>query len=316
MKKKIFIILLVSIMVLLSSCGEKETEPESVWPENPIEVIVPYNPGSDADTFANGLITYLSEDLGVDITITTMTGSSGTVASNYIRNDASSSGYKVLFWNTAILTNSIYGLSDYSYEAFTDACTVIEDSSYYIFASPKFGSLKALTEFAKKNPGAVTIGCTTDSFNRLCTQIVLSVLDIEVTPVDFPSYEDAADGIASGKVDFFIGSSEQVKDHISASYIVPVACIGEKSTALPDVETLMELGYDKIRVKQIYGFFFPKETDRRVVDLFNKSISKCANYDEFRNFCRSHGADVSINYLMEAENIWKSELDYYRVFLK
>ena len=90
--KKFFAMMLSLLMVFsLVACGAKPNDTSTDdpgtdgdktldWPTSNIEVVVPYNPGGDTDTYARALLEDLSSTLGVTVSITNMTGSSGAVA--------------------------------------------------------------------------------------------------------------------------------------------------------------------------------------------------------------------------------------------
>ena len=313
--KKLLVALLALVMVFaLVACGGNGEE-EFTWPEEDIEIVVPYNPGGDTDTYARELLASLSEELGVTVSITTMTGSSGTVAANYVKNDAANDGYTCLFWHSSILTNNLFGLSDYSYEAFTNACTIVENPSYFAFAAPKYKDLQGLIDYAKANPGQVVAGGTTGGFNYLATKVFEKALGLEFKYVDCTSAGDAAAEIMAGRMDLFLTMLPAMKDYVDNGSILNIACLGaERSYAAPDVPTLVELGYDNVKVKQTYGFQFPAGTDQKIIDKFNAAVEKCIATDAYKATNEKYGSSVVAHYGADATATWKSEMEYYTQF--
>ena len=149
--KKFFAMMLSLLMVFsLVACGAKQNDTSTDdpstdgdktldWPTSNIEVVVPYNPGGDTDTYARALLEDLSSTLGVTVSITNMTGSSGAVAAEYVQ-AAEPDGNTVLFWHSSMLTNKIFGNADYSYEAYENANILVQNGSYFVFCSPKWSS--------------------------------------------------------------------------------------------------------------------------------------------------------------------------------
>lgn len=325
--KKVFCFLLAMLMLVsMAACsGSEETEEsentsteetnsEIDWPTSNIEVVVPYNPGGDTDTYARALLDDLSKLLGVTVTITNMTGSSGAVAAEYVKS-AEPDGNTALFWHSSILTNKIFGNVDYSYEAFEDANILVENSAYFVFCSPKWNSFEELMEYAKEHPGEVVAGGTNGGFNYLATIVLEGATGLDFDYVDCTSAGDAAVEIMAGRMDVFLTMLPAMKDYVESGDVNCVACVGpERAEVLPDVPTLAEMGYEDIKIKQTYGFFFPKGTDQAIIDKWNDACAEAVSTDAYKEINDGYGSVVKTYFGEDAEAVWADEMDYYMGF--
>ena len=286
------------------------------WPTSNIEVIVPYNPGGDTDTYARALLEDLSKELGVTVSITNMTGSSGAVAAEHVKG-SNPDGYTVLFWHSSILTNKIFGNVDYSYEAFDNANILVQNGSYFVFCSPKWSSFDELLAYAKDHPGEVIAGGTNGGFNYLATIVLEGACGIDFGYVDCTSAGDAAVEIMAGRMDVFLTMLPAMKDYVESGDINCVACVGaERSAAAPDVPALVEMGHDDIKIQQTYGFHFPKGTDPRIIEKWNEACAKCVATDSYKQINDGYGSVVTTYYGDDATAVWASEMEYYMGFDK
>lgn len=295
---------------------EKEEAADIDWPTSDIEVVVPYNPGGDTDTYARAMLDGLSDILGVTVSITNMTGSSGAVAAEYVQN-AEPDGNTVLFWHSSILTNKIFGNVDYSYEAYENANILVQNGSYFVFSSPKFGSFEELVSYAKEHPGEVVAGGTNGGFNYLATVVLQGALDIEFKYVDCTSAGDAAVEIMAGRMDVFLTMLPAMQDYVESGDVNILACVGaERSEAAPDVPTLVEMGYDDIKIQQTYGYQFPKGTDQAIIDKWNDACAQVVATDAYKEINDGYGSVVATYYGQDATDVWAQEMEYYMGFEK
>lgn len=68
------------------------------FPENDVELIVPYSPGGGYDTYARLIAPYLSEELGVDVIVRNVSGGGGIIATEQVYN-ADPDGYTIMISN-------------------------------------------------------------------------------------------------------------------------------------------------------------------------------------------------------------------------
>ena len=326
--KKLFAMMLSLLMVFsLVACGAKpndtSTDDPSTdgdktldWPTSNIEVVVPYNPGGDTDTYARALLEDLSSTLGVTVSITNMTGSSGAVAAEYVQ-AAEPDGNTVLFWHSSMLTNKIFGNADYSYEAYENANILVQNGSYFVFCSPKWSSFDELIAYAKENPGKVIAGGTNGGFNYLATIVLEGATDVDFGYVDCTSAGDAAVEIMAGRMDVFLTMLPAMKDYVESGDINCVACVGpERSAAAPDVPTLVEMGHEDVKIQQTYGFHFPKGTDSAIIDKWNEACKQAVSTDAYKAINDGYGSVVTTYFGADATRVWQEQMDYYMSFDK
>lgn len=78
--------------------GDGEGDGDTDYPEEDIELIVPYSPGGGYDTYARLIAPYLSEELGVDVIVRNVEGGGGTIATEQVFN-AEPDGYTIMISN-------------------------------------------------------------------------------------------------------------------------------------------------------------------------------------------------------------------------
>ncbi|MEM9944075.1 MAG: tripartite tricarboxylate transporter substrate-binding protein [Planctomycetota bacterium] len=135
------------------------------FPNQKIELVVPYQAGGGTDNFARILQKTLDarDEIKVPLVIINQDGGSGTIGSRMIK-DAEPDGYQLLCHHEALIATKLAGVVDYGPEAFRPIAQVAsvvllmivrEDSPYQ--------SLPGLLKAAQENPNSIRVGANQGS---------------------------------------------------------------------------------------------------------------------------------------------------------
>tara|TARA_Y100000814_G_scaffold88704_1_gene59966 strand:+ start:23 stop:979 length:957 start_codon:yes stop_codon:yes gene_type:complete len=94
------------------------------YPERPIKVIVPTDPGGSIDTVARTLARVIGENdwLSEKMVVVNQPGAGGTIATRRIK-DAPNDGYTIGLWHQGLITSKAMGIVDYDHTAFEILCS-------------------------------------------------------------------------------------------------------------------------------------------------------------------------------------------------
>ena len=94
------------------------------YPERPIKVIVPTDPGGSIDTVARTLARVIGENdwLSEKMVVVNQPGAGGTIATRRIK-DAPDDGYTIGLWHQGLVTSKAMGIVDYDHTAFEILCS-------------------------------------------------------------------------------------------------------------------------------------------------------------------------------------------------
>jgi tripartite-type tricarboxylate transporter receptor subunit TctC len=76
------------------------------YPKQPIELIVPANPGGDTDINARQFAEYFSQEIGQTVVVVNVAGAGGSTATRQVK-DAAGDGYQLLFFHPNVLIGMI-----------------------------------------------------------------------------------------------------------------------------------------------------------------------------------------------------------------
>ena len=251
------------------------------YPQKPIQVVVPFNPGGASDTFSR-IIQKAVKDYDLmpqPLVIVNKAGGSSTVGINYVR-DARDDGYTVLCLHEAIMTAKLTGQSRYGPESFEPVAATGEFSLMLLV--PNESPYNTLSEFmadAKERPNEIILG------SNLNTPTYFAHLNLEAT-VPGTKFRFVSAGGGANRLAALIGGHMDAAFFSVVEYISfkenglrPLAIFDSKREAsIPEVPTATELGFPVVSTNFQY-WWFPKGTDPEIVSYFGKVLNKAMQTD-------------------------------------
>lgn len=262
-----------------ASAEQKET---SAYPDKTVKVILPYAAGGDTDLNARLASKYLTEELGQTVVVSNMTGASGTVASQYVK-DAKPDGYEMMFNHNNVLIHKVLGLADYSYDSFAVAGTIVSDNAtgLVVPADSKYQTLQDLIDGAKENPGKIIYATQAGAFTTLLGLVLEDKAGIDLNIVDAGGAADQITAMLGGQSDVSAFPYGLVKDQVAAGKM-RYLCIfaDEENPLIEGVPTAKEEGID-LALTRKYSFYMPKDTPQDVIDTFSAALKKVSENPQF-----------------------------------
>lgn len=283
-----FIASLTLSAAILAGCSEESDQGASAggsagYPEQPIQVVVPAGAGGDTDLNTRLLGKHLEEELGQSIVVSNVNGSGGSVGTRQVM-EAEADGYTALSFHDSLLLNNIFGLTDYTYSDYKMAGMGVTDAGNGFFTSKnsKFKDAASLVEYAKANPGEVTVATEMGSLTYIQLLAFQEETGTELNIVDVGGAADKITALLGGRVDIVPTSLGLVKSYVDSGDFIPLGIMAEERLeGAPDVPTFKEQGIDVVFDKVFY-FAFPKETPDEVVNTFSDALQRVVENEEYQ----------------------------------
>lgn len=257
-----------------SASGSGSGATETSWPEKTVNIIVPFSAGGDTDFNARTMAQYLSEEWGVSVVVSNVTGSGGSIAANQVKN-SSPDGYTILCNHATLNINSASGIIDWDYSDLQMGCifAIGQPESIIVRGDAPWDSIEDLIADSKANPGTITMAASTGATTQWAP-IALNNAGAQLNIVDAGSASDRIPALLGGHVDVITNSLATVKDYLATGEFKCLATCGtERSETYPDIPTLEECGVD-CAYDMSYTFFFPAGTDQAIVDKLESTVQK------------------------------------------
>ena len=239
------------------------------FPEHDITFIVPYSPGGGSDQQARRLQPGLEKALGVNIRIVYKSGGGGAIGFSELYR-AKPDGYTI---SNVVVPNIIvtakgknvgYKPEEFAYIGMTAQAV----GALMVPKNSKFKSLKDFVDYAKANPGKITV-CGVGSTGEENTAKLMKLLGIEI------SYVPVSGGVgkmvpmlAGNHVDAGVTASSHAVKHAATLNTLVIA--GDTpSESLPGVPN--EPGWTYTTT---WGVMAPPGTPKEIIAKLNDALNK------------------------------------------
>lgn len=248
------------------------------FPTQPIEFLVPFNPGGGTDFTARTLTQKLSEMKGWDFVIENRAGAGGAVGLTYLSTTEPTGYYLGMGQTSNLAINPSLMSLDYNpLEDFTPIVIVnSQPMAIAVHPDSPFEDLAALIEAARADPGGVSMATPgAGTVSHLALELLANVADIEWLHIPYGGASAAVTDAMGQQVDFVVGSLPSILSHVRAGSLRGIAVTSlERNPALPDVPTVAEFGYDGFEAGDWKAVVGPAGLSAEVVSTMNAAINE------------------------------------------
>ena len=266
---------LTPLSLLAAACGGGEADPAN-FPEDNIEVIVPFAAGGPTDTVTRMIAEPMAEELGVQLVVQNIEGAGGTVAAGEAA-QADPDGYTVLMHHIGMSTApTLY--PDLDYDPLEDFKTIglVTEVPMTVIARKDFepSTLEELVTYLKENQDTVTYAnAGIGSASHLCGGLLQQAMDVKVQEVPYDGTGPAMADLVGGQVDFLCDQTTNTTSQISSGQVKAYAVTtSERVESLPDLPTTEEAGLPDAQVTVWHGLYVPADTPDEIVQKLTSAL--------------------------------------------
>ena len=265
------------------------------YPTRPVQIIVPFTPGTGMDILARMVGQKLSERWGQPVIVDNRPGASGNIGTDLVVK-AAPDGYTLLITaNTLVMTVSLY--RNVPYDPIKDLAPVekmaVGTMAITLNPSVPAHTLKEFVAYAKANPGKLAYGSPgVGTPQHLATELLKSEAGIDMLHVPYKGSAGAITGLLSGDVAMMSNALHAVLPQVEAGKLNAIAVGGPKrSRVAPDIPTFAESGYPDFDVDFWYGLLAPAATPKEIIAKLNQDITQVLNAPEMREKLSDQGLE-------------------------
>ena len=249
------------------------------FPSRPIRIVVGYPPGQTVDSSARALAIALSDILGKPVYVENKAGANGILGAQEAK-QAAPDGHTLLLGTSGQLAINPSIYSKPGYDPLRDFGPVILNGVGRLYlvvpAASPFGSLPALVQYAKANPGKLNYGSGGRGITaNLAMELLKKAAGMDVLHVPYKGSSAALTDLIGGQIDVMMDAGGLVLPQVRQGKLKVLAV---SSTArykeLPEVPTIAEQGYPGFEVASWTALVAPAGTPAAIVDLLNKAALK------------------------------------------
>jgi tripartite-type tricarboxylate transporter receptor subunit TctC len=269
----------------------------ATYPERPIKILVPFAPAGPTDIMARILATHLGEALAGTVIVENRPGAGGNIGIG-IAARAEPDGYTLLVTSSAFVVNpGLY--AKIPYDPFTDFAPIAElgTSPNVILADPKIGlnSIADLVAWARAHPGELNYASPgAGTTPHLSGELLKIVTGIKVVHVPFSGAGPAIQALLGGITQLAVAALPPAHPYIESGALKALAVTGtQRWFDLPDVPTMVELGYADFISDTFQAFLAPAKTPAAIVDVLSAKAIEILKTPGIAEQLRNDGFEVT-----------------------
>jgi len=288
----------------------------STYPDRPVKIVVPVQPGSAVDATARRLAPVLEGSLGQPLVIDNRPGSAGLIATTQLVRSPADGYTLAMVASTHCITPHLYKAS---FHPVNDVQPIVALTSgplvFVVHTAVPAKDVRQFVAYARSRPESqsVTMG---NSGNGTPIHIAGALMSLKA---GFNPLHVAYKGLGAYSTDLAGGQIEAgFLPLVAAAPLIKggqVRALGvstlKRLAALPEVPTLAESGFSGFDVDSWVALIAPKGTPLTIVERLNDAFNKALRTPEIQRFIAEGGGDVIGGSAKACENLFQREFAEY-----
>jgi len=248
------------------------------YPSRPILFVVPFTPGTTADSLARLMQPHLSQRWGVPVVVENRPGASGIIGIDSVAK-ANPDGYTYLFTSTAFGTLAAMNPKlPYQPDKSFAPVMLLGTSPLSLVVSNNFPAktVRELVDQAKKRPGEINYASAgTGSVFHLSMELLQRDAGTKMIHVPYKGTTGVINDLIAGHVQASMMVFQTAVPLVQTGRVRMLAVMSaQRAQALPDVPTIVESGFPDMIVEAWTGVMVPAKTPQAVIGKFNGEANK------------------------------------------
>jgi tripartite-type tricarboxylate transporter receptor subunit TctC len=266
------------------------------YPTKPVRLVVPYPPGGGTDIIGRVVAQKLTDAFNQQVIVDNRGGAAGIVGTEIVAK-AAPDGYTLLMAPSSHVINpSVYSKLPYDTARDFAPITLAASAAIVLASHPSLPvkSVKELIAYAKANPRKINFGSAGNgTVFHLTGELFKRQAGLDIVHVPFKGGGPTIVALVGGEVALAFETMLALSPHIKAGKVRALAITSaQRSSVMPDLPTMVELGFPGIIAENSYGFYAPAGTTKPVIDRLQAEIAKALRQPDVKERFLSLGTEV------------------------
>lgn len=265
------------------------------YPARDIRSICNFAPGSGADI----LVRYFSDRLAKlterSVIVENKAGAQGNIASDYVAK-SKPDGYTIMITPaSSTLAAAPHLFKSLPFDPLKDFISVASIAKLTfvvtVDAAKPIRTIAELTQHLKSRPNDGLFGATNNS-GMVSALILRDARGLKTTHVPYKVTADMVNDMVRGEIDFVVTDSTWTFGQIKGGRVRALAVTSTtRSSAMPDVPTMIEAGFPGFDVTPWWGVVVPAGTPKPTVDRLAALFNQISTSEDTKTFLQRTATD-------------------------
>ena len=262
-----------ALRLISASIGVISMSAWANWPDKPIKLIVTFPPGGASDIVARVVAEQLGRKLGQPVVVDNRPGAGGTIGGSAVA-QSPADGNTFMLSNSTPIALGPFTLEKQPYdpvEAFTHVAS-LGSAPLIVMSNPQAGinTIADLENTAKKS-GLLNFGSGgPGSIGHIYGELMKKSMGINMVHVPYRGGAPMTTDLISGVIPVGMDVITAYVPFFKSGQLRPLAVTtATRSPLMPEVPTMMELGYKNLSLENFFGLSGPAKLPADIVTRMN-----------------------------------------------
>jgi tripartite-type tricarboxylate transporter receptor subunit TctC len=279
--------ILIALSLIVYTVGLTiSTVQSQPYPNRPIQLIDPMDPGTTGDITGRLLAEELGKILGTQIIVINKPGASMTLGTDVVVR-SKKDGYTIGYTNTsAIIYAKVSNPDVVPYDPFKD----LEPLGLHVFfsnviavqGSSPWKTFSELVDYARKYPEKVRVGTPgIGSTSHFCLAMTETLTGAKFTHIPLKGTQSMVTNLLGGHLEVIVTAPSQVIPFVDEGK-ARALLVSKKMPQFPNVPTLTDLGYKQDLLSAWFALYAPAGVSEEVKKVLVPAVEKAIKTPELR----------------------------------
>ncbi len=270
---------------------------QGAYPDRPVHIILGYPPAGPVDIITRIMSDKLSEIWGQPAVVENVSGAAGNIGGDRVAK-AAPDGYTLLMATNAQLAVNPSLYKKMTYDPAKDLAPIsLAVYSPNILVVPNDVPVKSVAElvaYARANPGKLTFGSAgVGTTQHLAGELFKAMAKIDIQHVPYRGGAPVITDLLGGRLTMFFGAISPLIPLVRQGKVRALAVTSaERFGAVPDLPTMVELGYPGFVSVLSIGLMAPAGTPPAIIEKLHQDAVKVLAMPDVRKKLSSVGMEV------------------------
>ena len=293
------LIAVAGLLAALASSAQVSEAEAQTFPSSTIKFVVGFPPGGAADILARGVAEKMSESLHQSVIVENRAGVAGTVGAAVIAH-AAPDGYTIGMGTLSSLALNPFMSKSPLYDPRKDFAAIAMLTDLPILmatpASLRVKSFSDLVDYARKAGGKFNFSSNgVGSSGHILGEMMKRKFGFQASHVPYGGDVPILNALMGDQIQLGLLAIPAAAEFIKAGSVNAPAISGRaRSPIIPDVPTVVELGYPDLVSTTWFSVVAPAGTPKDILTLYNREVNKALATPEVKLIFKGAGLEPSI----------------------
>lgn len=286
------------------------------YPNKPIQLVVPFPPGGVVDITGRLLADQLTRELGKQVIVINKPGAGGTIGADFVAKSPAD-GYTIILGGAATHAFAPSMYKQLKYDPIKDFVPITQFTegplALTVNASSGINNIDEFFKVLRSKGDSVNYSSNgIGTFPHLSVELLKQKTGTKATHIPYLGGGQALVAVISNEVLFTQNHLPVVLPQAQGGRVRILATTGiSRSSVLPDIPTLKEMGYDVV-ASAWFGLFAPAGTPQPIIQKLYEATAAAAKSPVLRDKLALQGDDILVAGPSKFMAFQKNELDKWK----